>query len=81
MASKVDVLGVLDFAAEMFGQQGWNTSANSLVESRAAVAELIAAADLMGDLMPDAELETDAVQGAIVARLRRAVSNVTGSAA
>jgi hypothetical protein len=42
-------------------------------------AELIEAARLMADLMPDAELETDPVQGEIVARLRAALARCGGA--
>lgn len=50
------------------------------VKSDVAVSELVEAARLMADLMPDAELETDPVQGEIVARLRAALARVGGEA-
>lgn len=43
-------------------------------EALAAVVDLAKTAQLMADLMPDAELETDAVQGRIVADLRAALA-------
>lgn len=41
VSAPVDVLAVLDYASEITGQHGWNTSANALIEAHAAVAELL----------------------------------------
>ena len=77
MNARVNPLTAMQIHSDMLEALGMPRLSAEIADALTQVIELATAAELMADLMPDAELETDSVQGEIVARLRAALAPFT----